>query len=58
VTTASDNPTGSEVLGHQNLTWPLLVNTNGVVALAVVPFTVVPVRLPTVVVAPTTKFEP
>jgi hypothetical protein len=48
----------SDVFGHQKRSWPLVTYTNGVPALAELPATVVPDRLPTVMVAPTTKLDP
>jgi hypothetical protein len=42
-------------LGHQNLTVPLFTITYGTDALAFDPLTVVPVKLPTVIVAPKTN---
>lgn len=51
-------PTGRAVLGHQNFSWPLFVNTNGVAAVAELPEIVMPEMLPTVILAPRTKLDP
>jgi hypothetical protein len=58
VTVTAYAPGASPVLGHQNRSVLLLTNTYGTVAVATLPVTVVPVRPPTVTLAPTTKFEP
>jgi hypothetical protein len=58
VTVTAYAPGASPVLGHQNRSVLLLTNTYGTVAVATLPVTVVPVRPPTVTVAPDTKFVP
>jgi hypothetical protein len=52
------DPGANDVFGHQNLSDVLLTCTNGVATLALNPTTVGPDRLPTVIVAPGTKFDP
>jgi hypothetical protein len=52
------DPGASAVLGHQNLTWPELTKTYGMAAVAGFPATVGPDKEPTVIVAPSTKFDP
>jgi hypothetical protein len=58
VTITSYVPGANDVFGHQNLRCPLVTYTYGVLALAVLPLTVTPVRPPTVMVEPNTKFAP
>jgi hypothetical protein len=48
----------SDVFGHQNRSCVLAINTYGVLALAELPDTVAPERLPTVIVAPSAKPVP